>query len=62
MEVVCLCGLTNKVWHDQGLLLLATCLLLPALQLMLLVNMTVTDQGCEDLLQLGKQGMQGLHM
>eukprot|EP00879_Flechtneria_rotunda_P015593 GHRR01016308.1.p2 GENE.GHRR01016308.1~~GHRR01016308.1.p2 ORF type:complete len:243 (+),score=79.44 GHRR01016308.1:1977-2705(+) len=32
------------------------------LLLMVLVNMTVTDQGCEDLLQLGKPGMEGLHM
>jgi hypothetical protein len=32
------------------------------LQLMLLVNVTVLDQGCEDLLQLHSTGMQGLHM
>jgi hypothetical protein len=32
------------------------------LQLMLLVNLTVEEQGCEHLLQLGRQGMEGLHM
>jgi hypothetical protein len=29
---------------------------------MLLVNLTVEEQGCEQLLQLGRQGMEGLHM
>ncbi|KAF6255311.1 hypothetical protein COO60DRAFT_1641647 [Scenedesmus sp. NREL 46B-D3] len=33
-----------------------------ALQLMLLVNLTVDEQGCEHLLQLSRQGMEGLHM
>jgi hypothetical protein len=29
---------------------------------MLLVNVTVPEAGCEQLLQLGKAGMEGLHM
>ncbi|WIA33946.1 hypothetical protein OEZ86_007041 [Tetradesmus obliquus] len=32
------------------------------LLLMLLVNLTVEEAGCEALLQLGRQGMEGLHM
>jgi hypothetical protein len=32
------------------------------LLLMLLANLTASDRGCADLLQLGKPGMEGLHM
>jgi hypothetical protein len=35
---------------------------LHAVQLMLLVNATVSEEGAADLLQLGKTGMEGLHM
>lgn len=44
------------------LLLLLLSLLPTPTQLMLLVNVTVLDKGCEDLLQLDRPGLEGLHM
>jgi hypothetical protein len=43
-------------------MLMMLLLLLLLLQVMLLSNITVTDQGCKDLLQLEKPGLEGLNM